>query len=293
MSVKLEILDDITSETLKEVLHTVENLADGTPIELIISSYGGEILPTISIIETLRRFPTTANIIGYACSSAAILALSCTTVKMSSLASLMIHSVWCNNTDSEDEGIKHCNNLQMRIIHSRCPNFQLSDSDIWLTSEQCRVLNLVDNIYNIDGHTAVKYAAKLLHLPLNEVKMEEEIKVDEKVDEVKPEAEVKAEAEEAGEHNLVDVIEQVVERINGLNDVVEALKQRMEALENTQKAEAEEVVEETQEERIEALYKALVPKISTPQARIGVSTDAIKKPTQKVDYKAFKSFING
>ena len=144
----INIFDDITSETLKNVIQTTENLPDGADIDIRIASYGGELLPTISIIETLKRFHTHAYVLGFACSAAAILAISCDEVSISENGSMLLHSAWSDDADSDDAGIKRCNELQMDIIKKRCPEFdsKLLKTDTWLSSEECLKMNLIDNI---------------------------------------------------------------------------------------------------------------------------------------------------
>ena len=134
-----EIFDDIGPETFKSIKCLTDDLPDGAHVELQIASYGGQILYTISIIETLKRFHTHANIVGFACSAAAILALSCEECSMSENASMLIHSAWSDACDSDDPGIKRCNELQLQIIKNRCPEFdeRLIETDTWLSAEEC------------------------------------------------------------------------------------------------------------------------------------------------------------
>ena len=143
----IDIFDDISSETLKEVVHSTENIPDGSDVDIRIASYGGELLPAISIIETLKRFHTHANIIGFACSAAAILAISCEDVTMSENASMLLHSAWSDDADSNDPGIQRCNELQLQIIKSRCPDFdsELLKKDTWLSADQCLEMHLIKN----------------------------------------------------------------------------------------------------------------------------------------------------
>ena len=117
--VSINIFEDITPYTLSKVSSILESVKDGDDLELNIASYGGELLPTISIIDLIKskNLKTTANIVGFAASAAAILALSCDVVTMSSLGSLMIHSAWSEMSDSDDPGIKRCNQVQLQIIN--------------------------------------------------------------------------------------------------------------------------------------------------------------------------------
>lgn len=295
-----EIFDDLTSETFSDIYHATQDLPDGATVELMINSYGGLILDTISIIETLKRFHTKANIIGFACSAAAILAISCDECVMSKNASMLVHSAWSEVSDADDPGIKRCNDLQLSIIKNRCPEFDPKDiqKDTWLSAEQCLKLNLVDNIYNNDSidYLAIckRYAAKLSNIynittpTSNKENNMEETKVNEIVEDVKEE--VAEQNAPVDDHDLLDVVEKLTEELN-------ALKARVVALEEVKEEKVEEKVEaeatcgdDPNKERINNIYK----NIMMPQAcvSIGAPKAAVQKRVNKVDYKAFKNFIN-
>lgn len=307
MSYQIEIYDDITGATFKNIMHQTENLEDGAEVELLISSYGGEILYCMSIIDALKRFHTKANVIGFACSAAAILAISCEECSMSENASMLIHSAFNDENDADDPGIKRCNELQLSIIRNRCPDFNPKDiqKDTWLSAEDCLKLHLVDNIYITDAidYLAIckRYAAKLSNIynissnqisnNAKETTMDE--KVNEMIEEVKEEKlEEQAEepkVEEPENHDLLEVVEKLTEELN-------ALKARVLALEEPEVKEEEEVKEEIvaeedpEQERINNIYK----NIMKPQARVAIGTPkAASQPVvNKVDYKAFKTFLN-
>ena len=294
-----EIFDQLTSDTFRNIYHETQDLPDGATVELMINSYGGLLLDTISIIETLKRFHTKANIIGFACSAAAILAISCDECIMSKNASMLVHSAWSEMSDADDPGIKHCNELQLSIIKKRCPEFNIKDvqKDTWLSAEQCLKLNLVDNIYNNEAldYLAMckRYAAQLSNiynlaaLTSNKENNMEENKVQEIVEDVKEE--VAEQNMPADDHDLIDVIEKLSEELN-------ALKARVVALEEVKEEPVEEKVEaeatcsdDPNRERINNIYK----NIMMPQAcvSIGAPKAAVQKRVNKVDYKAFKNFI--
>ena len=289
----INIFDDITEKTFKQIKQETDELPDGSTVELQIASYGGLILNTISIIEILKRFHTKADIIGFACSAAAILAISCDECSMSEQGSMLLHSAWIDDADSDDAGIKRCNELQMDIIKKRCPEFdsKLLKTDTWLSSEECLKMNLIDNIYIDDNkidYLAVckRYAAKLSTLKL-EASMQDE-KMNEVIEDVKEEVKESQPIEVTPEekHDIVEVIEKLTEEVN-------ALKARVQALESPADDIKEEEVQVEcvpEQERINNIYKSIV----APQARvaIGAPKASCEKVVHKVNYKAFKSFIN-
>lgn len=290
----IDIFDDITSETLKTVVHSTENIPDGSDVDIRIASYGGELLPAISIIETLKRFHTHANIIGFACSAAAILAISCEDVTMSENASMLLHSAWSDDADSTDPGIQRCNELQLQIIKSRCPDFnpELLKTDTWLSADQCLEMHLINSIYiddnNIDYLAVCKrYAAKLSTLKQEAYAMPDE-KMNEVIEEVKEEVKEEQPVEPSEEnHELIEVIEKLTEEVN-------ALKARVVALEEVKEEVKEEEVQaecgDPEQERINNIYKSIV----APQARVAIGSPKAEcvKVIHKVDYNNFKSFIN-
>lgn len=290
----IQIFDDITSETLKDVVNATENLPDGADVELRIASYGGELLPAISIIETLKPFHTHANIIGFACSASAILAISCEEVSLSENGSMLLHSAWSDDADSNDPGIKRCNDLQMNIIKKRCPNFdpKLLNTDTWLSAEQCLELGLVDNIYIDDNkidYVALckKYAAKLSTLKL-EASMQDE-KINEVVEEVKEEVNENQVTEVTPEekHDIIEVVEKLTEEVNALKARVHALETPADEVKDD---EVQAECSDPEQERINNIYKNIV----APQARVAIGSPkaSCEKVVHKVNYKQFKSFIN-
>ena len=302
--ITIEVFDDITGATFKNILHSTAELPDGADVELLISSYGGEILYTISIIEALKRFHTHANVIGFACSAAAILAISCDECSMSESSSMLLHSAWNDDNDPDDPGIKRCNDLQLSIISKRCPDFNPKDiqCDTWLSAEECLKMNLADNIYITDAidYAALckSYAAKLsnkYNTNYKEAIMPEE-KINEVIEEVKEEVNeepIEESPEMAEDHDLIEVIEKLSEELNALKARVMALEEIKEDKEVKEeiKEEVEASCEDPEKERINNLYRSVV----APQARIAIGTPkaAAQKVVQKVDYSTFKAFING
>ena len=321
--VSINIFEDITPYTLSKVSNILESVKDGDDLELNIASYGGELLPAISIIDLIqsKRLKTTANIVGFAASAAAILALSCDVVTMSSLGSLMIHSAWSEMSDSDDPGIKRCNQVQLQIINKRCKaiNDKTLKQDHWYNAYDCLELGLIDKIQN-DSTIINAFYAKLKSevLPMDEKVQEvvENIKelvesgdvspetasdvVEELHEDVRVAAPVAEEApveEKPNDHDLLEVIEKLTEEVMNL-------KARVLALENVKVDET--VVEEpkaesscgesnadssAEDEKIKNRINNIYNSITMPQAVIANAPKA-KSVVQKVDYKTYKAFIN-
>lgn len=323
--VSINIFEDITPYTLSKISSILENVDNGDDLELNIASYGGEILPTISIIDLIKSkdLKTTANIVGFAASAAAILALSCDVVTMSSLGSLMIHSAWSEMTDSDDPGIKRCNQVQLQIINKRCK--AISDKtlkqDNWYNANECLKLGLIDNIQ--DNSTIINaFYAKLKSevLPMDEKVQEviENIKELVESGDVSPETasdvveelheDVKVETPVAEElsgdskempteepvkddHDLLEVIEKLTEEVMNLKSRVLALEgvNVKETVDEEVKAESNGGASE--DEKIKNRINNIYNSITMPQAVVANAPKA-KNVVHKVDYKTYKAFIN-
>ena len=316
--VSINIFEDITPYTLSKVSSILESVKDDDDLELNIASYGGELLPAISIIDLIqsKHLKTTANIVGFAASAAAILALSCDVVTMSSLGSLMIHSAWSEMSDSDDPGIRRCNQVQLQIINKRCKaiNDKTLKQDHWYSAYDCLELGLIDKIQN-DSTIINAFYAKLKSevLPMDEKVQEvvENIKelvesgdvspetasdvVEELHEDVKVETPVAAEEapveEKPNDHDLLEVIEKLTEEVMNLKARVLALEDvgTKEMIDEEPKAEVG--CNESEDEKIKNRINNIYNSITMPQAVIANAPKA-KNVVQKVDYKTYKAFIN-
>ena len=316
--VSINIFEDITPYTLSKVSSVLESVKDGDDLELNIASYGGELLPAISIIDLIqsKHLKTTANIVGFAASAAAILALSCDVVTMSSLGSLMIHSAWSEMSDSDDPGIKRCNQVQLQIINKRCKaiNDKTLKQDHWYSAYDCLELGLIDKIQN-DSTIINAFYAKLKSevLPMDEKVQEvvENIKelvesgdvspetasdvVEELHEDVKvgaPVAEEPAVEEKPNDHDLLEVIEKLTEEVMNLKARVLALEDvGTKDTVSEDEVKAETGCGESEDDKIKNRINNIYNSITMPQAVIANAPKA-KNVVQKVDYKTYKAFIN-
>lgn len=323
--VSINIFEDITPYTLSKVSSILESVKDGDDLELNIASYGGQLLPTISIIDLIKskNLKTTANIVGFAASAAAILALSCDVVTMSSLGSLMIHSAWSEMSDSDDPGIKRCNQVQLQIINKRCK--AISDKtlkqDNWYNANECLKLGLIDNIQDNSAIINAFYAKlKSEVLPMDEKVQEvvenikelvesgdvspetasdvvEELHEDVKVTETPVAEEPAVEEEKPNDHDLLEVIEKLTEEVMNLKARVLALEDvgTKESVDESTSADEEVKAEtgcrESEDEKAKARINAIYNNITMPQAVVANAPKA-KNVVHKVDYKTYKAFIN-
>ena len=329
--VSINIFEDITPYTLSKVSNILESVKDGDDLELNIASYGGELLPAISIIDLIqsKHLKTTANIVGFAASAAAILALSCDVVTMSSLGSLMIHSAWSELHEDDDPGIKRCNQVQLQIINKRCKaiNDKTLKQDHWYNAYDCLELGLIDKIQN-DSTIINAFYAKVRSevLPMDEkvqevvenikelvesgdVSLETASDVVEELSEdsgklhedVKVETPVAAEEapveEKPNDHDLLEVIEKLTEEVMNLKARVLALEDvgTKETVDEStsvdEEVKAESSCGESDDEKIKNRINNIYNSITMPQAVVANAPKA-KNVVHKVDYKTYKAFIN-
>ena len=315
----INIFEDITPYTLSKVSSILESVKDGDDLELNIASYGGELLPAISIIDLIqsKHLKTTANIVGFAASAAAILALSCDVVTMSSLGSLMIHSAWSEMSDSDDPGIRRCNQVQLQIINKRCKaiNDKTLKQDHWYSAYDCLELGLIDKIQN-DSTIINAFYAKLKSevLPMDKKVQEvvenikelvesgdvspetasdvvEELHEDVRITENPVAAEEAPVEEKPSDHDLLEVIEKLTEEVMNLKARVLALEDvgTKEMVDEEPKAEVG--CNESEDDKIKNRINNIYNSITMPQAVIANAPKA-KNVVQKVDYKTYKAFIN-
>ena len=320
--VSINIFEDITPYTLSKVSNILESVKDGDDLELNIASYGGELLPAISIIDLIqsKHLKTTANIVGFAASAAAILALSCDVVTMSSLGSLMIHSAWSESelADSDDPGIRRCNQVQLQIINKRCKaiNDKTLKQDHWYSAYDCLELGLIDKIQN-DSTIINAFYAKVRSevLPMDEKVQEvvenikelvesgdvspetasdvvEELHEDVKVTETPVAEEMPTEEPAKDDHDLLEVIEKLTEEVMNLKARVLALEDvGTKETVSDEEVKAESSCNESDDEKIKNRINNIYNSITMPQAVIANAPKA-KNVVQKVDYKTYKAFIN-
>ena len=156
---RFRLFDDISPKCTKEFSDFLNTVEDGEEIQLEVMSYGGEVFSGLAIAQLItearkRAIHSTAIVYGIAASAAAILALATDHVIMTELGSLMLHGVWCEGVDGEDEGIRRANEACLAIIQRRCPSYDmqtLTECDHWYSAEEAKALGLIDEIRPLDS----------------------------------------------------------------------------------------------------------------------------------------------
>ena len=318
MKASIRIFDEITEKTLDSVTNTCENLNEGDEVELLISSYGGEILYAISIIDILERFKTTAKVIGFACSSAAVIAISCDRVVMSPNSCMLLHSVMNPFGDRRDPAIDKLNGIVLSIIQKRCATFEKSmlNDERWYYAGECLELGLADEVAteinkeeSIEYHATInRFVAKLSRL--TNIKKEDEMAQTEEQTNGKTEEQTNGKTEKQtngktekqtngktdenldDDEYLIKVLEQLVESVNSLSsrfDNLESRKENAETGETSEKDPADNSENQTQK-TLKGLLQRITNNVRAPQGSVSIGGKK-QKETNKVNYKEFSSFI--
>lgn len=285
----ISLFEDITEKTLPRFVSELAQIPDGSDLTIQICSAGGLVFDCFGIIDYLKihKFRTTAEILGYAASASALLAISCDHVKMASYTSLMLHSAYTGEGEI-DEGVERANQVQLQIIRKRCPTYdakELEAKDNWYSSEQAYKLGFVDEIIT-DTESMVAFCRTFLnslsHKNKENFVMEKELEKKEVVEE-KEVAECGDKEVKAEEVSIDDVIEALAKRLDTHDALLEEIAHRLAVLEGEGKKEEDIAEEEAPEEDVLARRKALYAKLTK-----------VARPSQPVKAKASakKSKIN-
>ena len=289
----ISLFNDITEKTLPRFVEELSQIPDGSDLTIQICSAGGLVFDCFGIIDFLKihKFHTTAEILGYAASASALLALACDPEKMASYTSLMLHSAYTGDGE-RDEGVERANQVQLQIIRKRCPNYdarELEEKDNWYSSEQAYKLGLVDEVIT-DTESMVAFCRTFLnsisHKNKENFVMEKELEKKEVIEE-KEVAECGDKDVRAAEGEAVsveDILEAFAKRLDAHDSLLEEIAHRLAVLEGEGK-KADDMAEdmEAPEEDVLARRKALYAKLTK-----------VARPSQPVQAKAGakKSKIN-
>lgn len=308
-----QLFDEIDSGTLRNLAGFLRTVPDNSNVTFEITSYGGEIFPSIAIIQMIQvsqKFGTqfTARIWGLAASSAADIALACDRIEMGATSSIMIHSAWVVDTEEthkHDRGIEIANQAQLDVIRKRLPDYDEKDlrEDRWFTANEALEIGLIDAIFDVDDsmiqeQIAAKYITDHVHnggLIMDEKK--EEVLTDEVKEEVKEEIieevkeEVAEEEKKEDEPDIIGTLEAIVSHIAELDE-------RMKKIEES-KAKAECGDDDRKENaRLKAVYDRISAVCSPACEHVApiTSKEPEKDPKDELEkckatYKNLKFYI--
>tara|TARA_R100001082_G_scaffold99243_1_gene67873 strand:- start:523 stop:1116 length:594 start_codon:yes stop_codon:yes gene_type:complete len=154
---------EIEQDTLYAVMTRFDNFVQHNPntdINLILSSYGGDVYSMLGIIDYFKTLPVKVNTQCYgACMSAAAVILACGTGKrtMTKNSTVMVHegsAFESGKTSDVLKGADHLKKLQSNInrimaeVTNKDRDFwdKVSQHDTYLTAEECLEYGIIDEI---------------------------------------------------------------------------------------------------------------------------------------------------
>ena len=313
MDYTYQLFEDITSDTVRDVATFLRVVPGGSNVTLDIVSYGGEIFPSIAVIQMIQvaqKFGTTftAKVWGLAASSAADIALACDRIEMGSTSSIMIHSAWVVDTDESrkhDKGIEIANQAQLEVIRKRLPEYSEKDlrEDRWFTASEALAVGLVDAIFDVDdsmieSQIAAKYILK--HnggLKMDEVKKEDSVveevqEIKEEIQEVEEQVEKAAEEEKKEEQpDIIGTLDAMVKRIAELDERMKRIEEAKAACGDDQRKENARL--KAIFDRISAVCAPACEKVEPISAKEQDATDPKEDLEKcKATYGSFKKYID-
>lgn len=157
---------------------SLSNIEDTKPINIHISSYGGEVAEGLAIGALIKQHKgkTVAIIDSWACSIASIIACSCDEIEMYSSSMLMIHNALCgivgNAKDLREQADvldKITESLKTVYLSKANENLtlekltELMDNETWLSAEECSEYGLCDKIIGLNNNMVAKLDEGILN----------------------------------------------------------------------------------------------------------------------------------
>lgn len=148
---------------------SLSNIEDTKPINIHISSYGGEVAEGLAIGSLIKQHKgkTVAIIDSWACSIASIIACSCDEIEMYSSSMLMIHNALCGIIGNAKELREQADVLDkvsesLKTVYLNKSNGKLTlekvtelmDNETWLTAEECIEYGLCDKVIGLNNMVA-------------------------------------------------------------------------------------------------------------------------------------------
>ena len=250
------IYSDVTSETLALYRELLEASAPDEAVEIEICSAGGDVFAALAIIDlnAMQRRSTSAVVLGWAASAAALIALSCDHVCMTGNGSMLLHSVWADG-GIDKETRDYINARQLAVINRRDPSYTLADldNDVWYDAKECAARHFADDVINdAVAQAAARFAAhiatshKYKGVAMSETK-KPAIKAEcggedeRKVNAAEGEQGVE-EAVESGDRSLVDVVEKIGERLDEIEHRLAVLEGEGKRADDEDAGEAGDVI---------------------------------------------------
>lgn len=290
----INFYDGIDTNELNELQNTINNAENSDTITINFCNGGGSVFHGIGMSDLIQHTRETKNvkfiarIWGLCASAATLVALSCDEVQMSPHSAIMYHSAW-NASGNVDDGIKNANDSQFSILKKRIDKLSSKDfegEDHWISASEAVERGIADEIIGKDSdsniNSVLQIVAKLKFQ--GELKMEnEELKQEIKEEVIEEQKELEADEISDAPRSLDDVLEAIVQRL-------EAIEHRLGVLEGEGKKQDDEMAEcgDDNKENYSALYARLLK----PSASIKKCSKVQKDADLKAELDDFNKRIN-
>ena len=309
----LHFFDGIDTAELEQFMQTVDATQSGDTVTIDLCNGGGSVFHGIAICDRMALAQASgvhfiSQVWGYAASAACLVALSADEIHMSTNSALMYHSAW-SASGNVDQGIMIANRAQQTLLSTRISKISEKDfkgDDHWVTAPEARELGIIDSIIgnstSDDDSRDIRVAAHFIYggRKMTEIlKAEAAQELEEKKEEEKEakadcseeEKDAKAKAEEDGD---IDLMEAIVQRLEGI-------EQRLSVLESEGKTQEDlDHKEEDEKTSASARRKALMQKLSAvcaPMPSVSVKPVAVAETPEeeaqrfKATYKNFDAIM--
>ena len=305
----LHFFDGIDTTELEQFVQVVDSAQAGDVVTIELCNGGGSVFHGIAICDRMALAQANgvkfvSNVWGYAASAACLVALSADEIHMSTNSALMYHSAW-SASGNVDQGIMITNQAQKTLLSTRISKISEKDfkgDDHWVTAPEARELGIIDSIIgnstSDDDSRDIRVAAHFIYggRKMAEIlKAEAAQELEERKDEEKEakaecseeEKDAKAKAEEDGD---IDLLEAIVQRLEGIESRLAALEGGGE----------DEKKEDDKKDDASARRKALMQKLNAvcaPMPSVAVKPVAVAETPEeenqrfKATYKNFDSLM--
>ena len=302
------LINDIDETEARSMFAWINGLPEKANATIEILSHGGLCFAGTGIAQKIieaqsRGIVFTAKIYGIVASAASDIALACNRIAMAMGAQLMIHSAWNELLDADDIGIQRANESQLALIHRKLPDYTAEDlkQDRWLNAEEAVKLGVCDEYINMTDvmATFLKVAARYDSLggkPMNKEVEKTTVKAEVEAPVVKAEApcddQEKKDEMKADDASAIDVLEQIVQRLDSIEDRLSVLEGEGKKADDEGEAESGDQIAA----RLNRLYARLTGDTKADEKPVVAASGKVSKKakmeasferSKKIDLKSF------
>jgi ATP-dependent protease ClpP protease subunit len=308
MDEKYILINDIDESEARLLFSWIDGLADKTKATIEILSHGGLCFVGTGVAQKIieaqtRGIEFTAKVYGIVASAASDIALACTHIHMAMGAQLMIHSAWNEFLDPDDQCIIRANQSQLALIHRKLPGYTAEDlkQDRWLNAEEAVRLGVADGYIKLDDVMATlhKVAAKYNSFGGKTMKEVEKTTVKAEVEAPVVKAEAPCNDEEKKDEmkaddgaSAIDVMEQIVQRLDSIEERLSVLEGEGKKADDEGEAESGDQIAA----RLNRLYARLTGDTKAEEKPVVATSGKVSKKqrmeasferSKKIDLKSF------